>query len=228
MVASPAGAVAHPADGTASCIVKFISHTPLTGGMSVWYNMPMPVIGKRPKSFTALRIRRHSGRPSHDAINAAKLRSKRKFLEIMGLHVAGALDYMKFVDMPKNPKLNKARREAPRQNKITGVEIVDPTPVVYNTTITDTFQTVINALIAGKEVPGFALLPPHKAKTNPTVDTIIIDGFTVEDGYASNHPLRGQCLVLLKPAFIAEPYRPDYASYKEYLEGGKNLVDRLK
>lgn len=196
--------------------------------MSAWYNMPMPLIGKRTKSFIALRIRRYNGRPSRRAINAAKLRSKRKFLEIMGLHVAAALDYMKFVDMPKNPKLKKARLEAPRENKVTGAEIVDPTPVVYNTTIADTFQTVINAFVNGKEVPGFALLPPHKAKTNPTVDTIVIDGFTVEDGYPGNHPLRGQCLVLLKPAFIPEPYKPDYQSFKEYLESGKNILDRLK
>lgn len=212
---------------------KFILIYPLTGDILLVYNSAMPTAAHTPDTTRAYRktgklyARKGAGRPTKNAARLRKVAVKKRFAQAYGIWVLKSIEYMGYLSMKKKPHGVKVEKVI---NPKTNVEIVDPSPKSYSTDVLMVFKTIIRSLAAGKEVPGFTLLPAGRAAGNPTVDVVVIENFTEEYGFAPGHYLRGKALCLLKPAFIDDAFRPKHKDFKDFFDiGGKisiaDLVD---
>jgi len=177
----------------------------------------------RPKKHSkagTLRSKRRHGRPQTATQLVFRARVKARFIKEYGLTLFQALDYLGYASMPKHPKQPRSK-EVPAVNPLNNKPIKDLTCRKLKDDVDSQFRSLVNAIVAGKDVPGFTTLPAAKAATNQTVDVILIDDFSPDKGFHPNHRLRGQALVLLKPAFIPDEFRPQHASLKEFVEAAK-------
>ena len=177
----------------------------------------------RPKKYSkagTLHSKRRLGRPRTTTQTVRRARIKVRFIREYGITLFHAMDYLGYATMVRNPKARRTA-EIPAVNPLNNKPIKDLTCRKIKSDIGTQFRDLINAITGGKDVPGFTVLPAATAATDPTGDVILIDDFSPDKGFHPNHRLRGQALVLLKPAFIPDEFRPQHASLKEFVEAAK-------
>ena len=145
---------------------------------------------------------RKVGRPSKNLVIQRRYLRRKQFIAKYGCDLIGIMLKKGYI-MTKQDAKNAARKEAAKIKADPQAEpaVVDETKVAKDAFAgkdTDlVLKGVVNNLLAGKQVPGFALVPTEKAKINPTVEQIVVEHF------APGHPAYKMSLVTIKNEYAS-------------------------
>lgn len=160
--------------------------------------MPVNIDGLLPSRSRVLSGKRRQGRPSIAGRKKFAYEANKRFALVYGQELLDLFKKKGYLTVKRNAKGKVVKPESKIVERVDAhgdtvkVEIVDPTVTHMGDSSVSVLFRIVNALVDGKEVEGFTLIPAGKTQNNHTIESVLIPEFPL------GNPAYGYSLCKLK------------------------------